>query len=51
MPNATGHFVLVSDTSNIGCGAALYQKQKGKYHLIARNYQKQWKGIALVNWN
>ena len=35
MPNATGHFVLVSDTSKIGCGAVLYQKQKGKYHLIA----------------
>ena len=44
MPNTTGHFVLVSDTSKIGCGAALYQKQKGKYHLIAyysKNYQKQ----------
>ena len=27
MPNSTGHFVLVSDTSKIGCGAALYQKQ------------------------
>ena len=35
MPNSTEHFVLVSDTSKIGCGAALYQKQKGKYHLIA----------------
>ena len=35
MLNATGHFVLVSDTPKIGCGAALYQKQKGKYHLIA----------------
>ena len=35
MPNTTGHFVLVSDTSKIGCGAALYQKQNGKYHLIA----------------
>ena len=34
-PNSTGHFVLVSDTSKIGCGAALYQKQRGKYHLIA----------------
>ena len=34
MPNGTGHFVLVSDTSKIGCGAVLYQKQKGKYHLI-----------------
>ena len=28
-------FVLVSDTSKIGCGAVLYQKQKDKYHLIA----------------
>ena len=35
MPNSTGHFVLVSNTSKIGCGAALYQKQKGKYHLVA----------------
>ena len=35
MPNSTGHFVLVSDTSKVGCGAALYQKMKGKYHLIA----------------
>ena len=35
MPNSTGHLVLVSDTSKIGCGAALYQKQIGKYHLIA----------------
>ena len=30
MPNSTGHFVLVSDTSKIGCGAALYQKTKRK---------------------
>ena len=35
MPKSTGHFVLVSDTSKIGCGAALYQKQRGKYHLVA----------------
>ena len=34
MPNSTGHFVLVSDTSKIGCGAAIYQKQRGKYHLV-----------------
>ena len=34
MSNSTGHFVLVSDTSKIGCGAALYQKQRGKYHLV-----------------
>ena len=35
IPNSTGHFVLVSHTSKIGCGAALYQKQRGKYHLVA----------------
>ena len=35
MPNSTGHFVLVSDISKLGCGAALYQKQRGKYHLVA----------------
>ena len=35
MPNSTSHFVLVSDTSKIGCGATLYQKQRGKYHLVA----------------
>ena len=35
MPNSKGHFVLVSDTSKVGCGAALYQKQRGKYHLVA----------------
>ena len=29
MPNSTGHFVLVSDTSKVGCGTALYQKQRG----------------------
>ena len=35
MPNSKGHFVLVSDTSKVGCGAALYQKQRGGYHLVA----------------
>ena len=35
MPNSKGHFVLVSDISKIGCGAALYQKQRGRYHLVA----------------
>ena len=35
MPNSKGHFVLVSDTSKVGCGAALYQKQRGRYHLVA----------------
>ena len=35
IPNSTGQFVLVLDTSKVGCGAALYQKQRGKYHLVA----------------
>ena len=35
MPKTTGHFVLMSDTSKIGFRAALFQKQKGKYYLIA----------------
>ena len=35
MPKSKGHFVLVSDTSKVGCGAALYQKQRGRYHLVA----------------
>ena len=35
MPNSKGHFVLVSDTSKVGYGAALYQKQRGRYHLVA----------------
>ena len=35
MPNSEGHIVLVSDTSKIACGSALYQEQKGRYRLIA----------------
>ena len=35
MPNNEGHIVLVSDTSKIACGSALYQEQKGRYRLIA----------------
>ena len=35
MPNSEGHMVLVSDTSKIVCGSALYQEQKGRYRLIA----------------
>ena len=35
MPNNEGHMVLVSDTSKIACGSALYQEQKGRYRLIA----------------
>ena len=35
MPNSTGHFVLVSDTSKIGCGSVLYQNQRGRYPLVA----------------
>ena len=35
MPNNEGHMVLVSDTSRIACGSALYQEQKGRYRLTA----------------
>ena len=35
MPNNEGHMVLVSDTSKIACGSALYQEQKGRYRLVA----------------
>ena len=35
MPNAEGHMVLVSDTSKIACGSALYQGQNRRYRLIA----------------
>ena len=35
MSNNKGHMVLVSDTSKIACGSALYQEQKGRYRLIA----------------
>ena len=35
MPNDKGHFVLVSDTSTIGCGATLYQMIDGEYRVVA----------------
>ena len=35
MPNDKGHFVLVSDTSTIGCGAMLYQMIDGEYRVVA----------------
>ena len=35
MPNKTGHFVLVSDTSTIGCGGTLYQAIDGEYRVVA----------------
>ena len=34
MPNDKGHFVLVSDTSTVGCGATLYQKIDRKYRVV-----------------
>ena len=40
MPNEKGHFVLVSDTSKIACGSALYQEQQGRYKLVA-HYSKK----------
>ena len=35
MPNNTGAISLLSDTSKIACGSALYQEQEGKYRLVA----------------
>ena len=40
MPNDRGHFVLVSDTSTIGCGATLYQKIDGEYRVVAYSSEK-----------
>ena len=34
MLNNKGHFTLVSDTSGVACGAALYQEQKGRLRLV-----------------
>ena len=35
MPNEKGHFVLVSDTSKMAYGSALYQEQQDRYKLVA----------------
>ena len=35
MPDNKGHIVLVSDTSKVGCGGALYQEIRGEYRLIS----------------
>ena len=35
MPNDKGHFVLVSDTSTVGCGVTLYQEIDGQYRVVA----------------
>ena len=40
MPNETGHLVLVSDTSKVGCGGALYQFIDGQYRLLAYHSKK-----------
>ena len=44
MPNSKGHFVLVADTSKVGCGAA-YTKNKEEdiiwLHIIPKDCQKQ----------
>ena len=37
MPNLTGKFTLVSDTSKLTTGAALYQEQQGVLQLVAYN--------------
>ena len=35
MPNSKGHIILVSDTSKVGCGGALYQDIRFEYRLIS----------------
>ena len=40
MPNNKGHFTLVSDTSGVVCGAALYQEQRGRLRLVGYNSRK-----------
>ena len=40
MPNNKGHFTLVSDTSGVTCGAALYQEEKGRLRLVGYNSKK-----------
>ena len=46
MPNSKGNFVLVSDTSKVGCGAASYQKQKGRYHLVSYYSKRLLEAVA-----
>ena len=46
MLNSTGHFVLVSETSKLGCGTTLYQKQRGKYHLVAYYSKRLLEAVA-----
>ena len=40
MPNNKGHLPLVSDTSRVACGAALYQEQRGSQRLVGYNSKK-----------
>ena len=40
MPNNKGHFTIVSDTSGVAFGAALYQEQRGKLRLVGYNSKK-----------
>ena len=35
MPDTKGHIILVSDTSKVGCGGALYQEMSLQYRLIS----------------
>ena len=40
MPNNKGHFTLVSETSRVACGAALYQEQRDRLRLVGCNSKK-----------
>ena len=40
MPNNKGHFTLVSYTSGVVCGAALYQEQRSMLRIVGYNSKK-----------
>ena len=40
MQNNKGYLTLVSDTSGVACGAALYQEQNGRLRLVGYNSKK-----------
>ena len=46
MPDLVGLFCLMSDTSKIAAGAALYQKQQGKFYIVGYNSKQLPKAAA-----
>ena len=45
MPDSNGHIILVSDTSKIGCGGALYQEIRYVYRLVSYCSEKLPKAV------